>query len=184
MTHVTKRTLPRTANVTFADTSTTVEVHSAKKSRLEIAIASQEKDISKHLQKVGRKAKDAVDDIRNSSSIDGKVLQDFADDYQNCSAAPPTNGGPCRIRKKLREKLFVAFNAYQKVQKERGLPPLTAADYFDDLDALTALTTGHTAKKRQAQDKVTNSSNLSTTTYTNCTLTGLRVDLVKSKSEL
>jgi hypothetical protein len=36
MTHVTKRTLPSTSNVTFADMSTIVDVHSAKKSRLEL----------------------------------------------------------------------------------------------------------------------------------------------------
>jgi hypothetical protein len=137
------------------------------------------------LQKVARQANAAADDIRNSGTIDGRCLQDFANDYQNCTALPPTKGGPCRFRKKLREKFFVAFNAYQEVQKERGLPALKADDYFNDLDALTALTTGHTAKKRQAQDnKVTNSSNLSTTTYTNYILTGLRGDLVKSKSEL
>jgi hypothetical protein len=186
MTYVTNRTLPSTANVTFADISTTVDDHSAKKKRLELAIiAVQEKDISKHLQKVGRQSKaTTADDIRNSGSIDGRVLQDFANDYQNCTAAPPTNGGPYRIRKKLREKFFVAFNAYQEVQKESSLPPLTAADYFDDLDALTALTTGHTAKKRLAQDKVTNSSVLSNTTYTHYTLTGLRGDLVTTQSEL
>ena len=174
----------RTANVTFADTDTASDNQSAKKSRLELAIAAQSKDISKHLQKVARQSKAAADDILNSGTIHGRVLQDFANDYQHCTAALPSNGGLCRIRKKLREKFFVAFNAYQEVQKENNLPPLTAGDYFDDLKALTALTTGHTAKNRQAQDKVTISSNLSTTTYTNYTLTGLRGDLVTTKSEL
>ena len=81
-TAVTKRTLRSTANVTFADTDTALDNQSAKKSRLELAIAAQSKDIIKHLQKVGRQSKAAADDIRNSGSIDGKVLQDFANDYQ------------------------------------------------------------------------------------------------------